>query len=100
MAAVLDNALVALFADLPPLIAAELKVRHRAFLERGETATARVLAGLAASAAPAMVHELKRHSPNTGDYLHPTVLVGIWRNPDFRPKLRQLLRKAQHSASD
>jgi len=79
--------------DLPPLMAAELKARHQALLERGNTAAARVLAGLAASAAPAMVRELKRRS-FTGDYLHPAVLVGIWRNPDFRPKLRQLLREA------
>lgn len=91
-----DNPPVALFArrDLPPLMVAELKARHQALLERGDIATARVLAGLAVSAAPAMVRELKRRSPGTGDYLHPTVLVGIWRNPDLRPKLRQLLRKA------
>jgi hypothetical protein len=79
--------------DLPPLMSAELKARHQALLERGDTATARVLARLAARAAPAMVRELKRRSL-TGDFLHPAVLVGIWRNPDFRPELRQLLRKA------
>lgn len=93
---VVDNTPVALFAhrDLPPLMAAELKARYQAVLERGDTATARVLAGLAASAAPAMVRELKRRSPSTGDYLHPTVLVGLWRDPNTRPQLRQLLRKA------
>jgi hypothetical protein len=79
--------------DLPPLMAAELKARHQALVERGDTATARVQAGLAASAAAAMVRDLKRRSL-TGDYLHPAVLVGIWRDPDLRPKLRQLLRKA------
>jgi hypothetical protein len=80
--------------DLPPLMAAELKARHQALLERGDTATARVLAGLTANAAPAMLRELKRRSPSTRDYLHPAVLVGIWADPQFRPKLRQLLRKA------
>jgi hypothetical protein len=91
-----DDTLVAFSAqrDLPPVMAAELKARHQALLERGDTATARVLAGLAESAAPTMVRELKRRSPSTSDYLYPAVLVGIWRNPDFRPKLRQLLRKA------
>jgi hypothetical protein len=81
--------------DLPPLMAAQLKARHQAPLERGDTATASVLARLAASdAVVALVRELNRRSAGTGDYLHPAVLVGIWRDPDFRPKLRQLLRKA------
>jgi hypothetical protein len=81
--------------DLPPLMAAELEARHRAFLERGDTAAASVLARLAASAAaPAMVRELKRRTDRGDDYKHPTVLAGLWRRLDFRPKLQRLLREA------
>jgi hypothetical protein len=80
-------------------MAVELETRHQAFLHRGDTATANVLARLAASAGPAMVRELKRRN-QTRDY--PTVLVGLWRkpntrldrDPDTRPDLRRLLRTA------
>jgi len=75
--------------DLPPLLAAELKVRRQALLERGDTATASVLARLAASdAAAGLVRELDRRSTCTGDFLRPTIPVLFWRDLPFRRLLR------------
>jgi hypothetical protein len=77
--------------DLPPLMAAELEARYQAFLDRGDIATASVLGRMAASTGPAIVRELKRRVDRGDDYLHPTVLVGLWRDRDTRPKLKRLL---------
>jgi hypothetical protein len=78
--------------DLPPLMASELEARHQALVDRGDTARASVLARLAASAATVMVRELKRRADRGENYVHPTVLVGLWRDRNTRPKLRRLLR--------
>jgi hypothetical protein len=40
-----------------------------------------------------MVRELERRADRGNDYLHPTVLVGLWRDPHTRLKLRLLLRE-------
>jgi hypothetical protein len=90
-------------ADLPPVMAANLKWDHQRYLDRGDTATALVLARLAASeAAKKLRKDVEREDrrtgtediPRKGPYWRPTVLVGIWRDPDLQPELRRLLRKA------
>jgi hypothetical protein len=94
---VVDDTPVAFFAhrDLPPLMAALLKDFHQAFLERGDSTTADVLARLAASdAAASLVGQMKRRSR------HPTVLVDVWRRPDLRRDLRKLVRKTAFKWQD
>jgi hypothetical protein len=76
--------------DLPPLTVAQLEWYHRRYLERGDTATALVLACLAASdAASKLWKEMRRR--RDGEYMHPAGLVSVWRDgPDLEPQMRKL----------
>jgi hypothetical protein len=76
--------------DLPPLTVAQLEQYHQRFLERGDTATARVLARLAASkAASKLWREIRVR--RRGEYVHPAGLASLWRYPDLQPELKKLL---------
>jgi hypothetical protein len=94
---------LSLHPKLPPLTAALLEHWHRELCEQGNDAAllqAHVLAQLVASddAMPSWVHESRRRRAH--DYVHPTVLVEIWRRPDLRPDLRKLVRKTGFAWQD
>ena len=76
--------------DLPPLTVAQLEQYHQRFLERGDTATARVLARLAASKAASKLSK-EMHRRRAGEYVHPAGLVTIWRGgPDLQQEVKKL----------
>lgn len=94
--------------SLPPLTVALLKVYHRDYLGRGDTATALVLSRLAISKAATKLwqHLQQRKRPPLGSddedepdaraYVRPTLFVDLYRDPDTRPDLLRLVARASN----
>jgi hypothetical protein len=82
-------------AHLPPAIATLLNLYHQDYLERGFTAAAWRLGRLAKGEALQFWVETKRRNrpPRPRGFVHPMVLVGLYRDRSTRPELLRLLRK-------
>jgi hypothetical protein len=74
--------------DLPRLTVAQLECYHQRYLERGDTATALVLARLAASKAASKLSK-EMHRRHASEYVHPAGLVSEWLDPDRRPDVQK-----------
>ena len=86
--------------DLPPITVVQLEWYYKRYLDRGDEATCRVLARLAASKAACKLWKEMHRRHRDGEYVHPAGLMTIWRDPDLRPDLQKLHRKYLMSHPD